>query len=171
MWSNYEGSEAWRMGAQLQVPVEITQLSFGPALRESIRQNQRYALLIYQFLQGLVERRMSPKSLDGPIGIARLSGEAAKEGATAFLSLMAMVSLNLAVVNLLPIPLLDGGGILMLLIEMLMQRDLSLRVREKVAQLGLVFLMMVVVFVIYNDISKILPEGTPSPPPAETKVN
>ncbi len=170
MWSNYQGSEAWRIGASLQTPYEITQLPFGGALRESIRQNRQYGMLLYQFLQGIVERRMSPKSLDGPIGIARLSGEAAKEGPTAYLSLMAMVSLNLAVVNMLPIPLLDGGGILMLLIEMLMQRDMSLRVREKVAQLGLVFLMVVVVFVIYNDISKILPTGRSSPP-VETQGN
>ena len=73
--------------------------------------------------------------------------------------LMAAVSLNLAVVNLLPIPLLDGGGILMLLIEMLMQRDLSLRVKEGIVKVGFAFLMMVIVFVIYNDISKILPGG------------
>jgi regulator of sigma E protease len=169
-WVDYQGSSAWRIGAALQPRYEVVQLPLAAALRESLRQNKQYALVIYQFLQGLVERRMSPKSLDGPIGIARLSGEAAREGAQAFLGLMAMVSLNLAIVNLLPIPLLDGGGILMLLIEMLMQRDMSLRVREKVAQLGLVFLMVVVVFVIYNDISKILPSRT-TPAPADTRVN
>jgi regulator of sigma E protease len=70
---------------------------------------------------------------------------------------MAMVSLNLAVFNLLPIPILDGGLILMLLVEMLMRRDLSLQVKEAVFKLGMVFLMVVVVFVLYNDISKLLP--------------
>ena len=75
----------------------------------------------------------------------------------AFLGLMAMVSLNLAVFNLLPIPILDGGVILMLLVEMLMRRDLSLRVKETVFKLGFVFLMAVMVFVLYNDISKMLP--------------
>ena len=73
--------------------------------------------------------------------------------------LMAMVSLNLAIFNLLPIPILDGGVIVMLLIEMLMRRDLSLTVKEAVFKVGLVFIMMLVVFVIYNDISKILPPG------------
>ena len=170
MWSDYQGSAAWRIGASLQTPYEIVQLPFGDALRESVRQNKQYGMLLYRFLEGIAARRMSPKSLSGPIGIAQMSGEAAKEGATSFLNLMAAVSLNLAVVNMLPIPLLDGGGILMLLIEMLMQRDMSLRVREKVAQLGLVFLMVVVVFVIYNDISKILPSGTPSQP-VKTQVN
>jgi regulator of sigma E protease len=158
VFSNYEGSERWRIGAALQSPVEITKLPFGQALSESVKQNKQGASMLYKFLQGIVERRMSPKSLDGPIGIARLSGQAAREGATSFLNLMAMVSLNLAVVNMLPIPLLDGGGILMLLVEMLMRRDLSMKVKEAIVKLGFVFLMMVVVFVIYNDISKILPK-------------
>ena len=73
--------------------------------------------------------------------------------------LMSMVSLNLAIFNLLPIPILDGGVILMLLVEMTMQRDLSLRVKEGIVKVGFAFLMMVIVFVIYNDISKILPGG------------
>ena len=77
----------------------------------------------------------------------------------AFLGLMAMVSLNLAVFNLLPIPILDGGVILMLLVEMLMRRDLSMQVKEAVLKLGFVFLMVVVAFVLYSDISKILPPG------------
>ncbi len=117
------------------------------------------ASLIYQFLSGIVERRMSAKSLDGPIRIAQLSGELAREGPSAFISLMSMVSLNLAIFNLLPIPILDGGVILMLLIEMLMRRDLSLPVKEAVFKVGFVFIMMIVVFVLYNDISKILPAG------------
>ena len=73
-----------------------------------------------------------------------------------FIGLMAMVSLNLAIFNLLPIPILDGGLILMLLVEMFMRRDLSLQVKEAVLKVGMVFLMAVVVFVLYNDISKIL---------------
>jgi regulator of sigma E protease len=70
---------------------------------------------------------------------------------------MAAVSLNLAVFNLLPIPILDGGTILMLAIEMVMRRDLSLQLKENIFKLGFVFLMMVVAFVLYNDISKLLP--------------
>ncbi|MEO8099269.1 MAG: RIP metalloprotease RseP [Acidobacteriota bacterium] len=158
-WSKDDGTGRWRLGAALQSPVEITQLSFRDAFNESMRQNKQNALLLYKFLQSVVEQRMSPKSIDGPIGIAVLSGRAAKEGVVSFLGLMAMVSLNLAVVNLLPIPLLDGGGILMLLIEMLMQRDLSMRVKEGIVKVGFAFLMVVIVFVIFNDISKILPGG------------
>jgi regulator of sigma E protease len=116
-------------------------------------------MLIVQFLKGVVERRMSPKHLTGPIGIAQLSGEAAREGPSAFFMLMSMVSLNLAIFNLLPIPILDGGVILMLLVEMAMQRDLSLNVKEAVFKVGFVFIMVIVAFVIYNDISKMLPAG------------
>ena len=72
---------------------------------------------------------------------------------------MSMVSLNLAIFNLLPIPILDGGAILMLLIEMIMQRDMSLNVKEAVFKVGFVFIMVIVAFVIYNDISKMLPAG------------
>jgi regulator of sigma E protease len=147
----------WLIGVDLERPVITTQLAFVPALRESVEQNIKSASLIYQFLEGLIERRMSAKSIEGPIGIARLSGQAAREGPMAFIGLMAMVSLNLAVFNLLPIPILDGGLILLLLVEMLMRRDLSLQVKEAVFKLGMVFLMMVVVFVLYNDISKLLP--------------
>jgi len=154
-----KGEKHWRIGASLQGPVEMVKLPFREAAVESWRQNQQNAMMIYRFLQSIVEQRMSARSIDGPIGIAVQSGKAAKEGATTFLNLMAAVSLNLAVVNLLPIPLLDGGGILMLLIEMLMQRDLSMRVKEGIVKVGFAFLMMVIVFVIYNDISKILPGG------------
>ena len=157
--TNEKGAKHWRIGAELQSPVEMVALSFREAFGKSIDDNRQNAMMIYRFLQGIVEQRMSPKSIDGPIGIAVQSGRAAKQGAATFLNLMAAVSLNLAVVNLLPIPLLDGGGILMLFIEMLMQRDLSMRVKEGIVKVGFAFLMMVIVFVIYNDISKILPGG------------
>ncbi len=156
-YSAADGTGRWMIGVQLERPFVITKLSFGEALRESIDQNIKSASLIYQFLQGLIERRMSAKSIEGPIGIARLSGDAAREGPMAFVGLMAMVSLNLAVFNLLPIPILDGGLILLLLIEIIMRRDMSMQVKEAVLKLGMVFLMAVVVFVLYNDISKLLP--------------
>lgn len=144
----------WMIGVRLEPRYVITKLSFPDALSESVRQNTRSAGLIFGFVRGIVEQRMSPKSLEGPIRIGQLSGEAAREGVIPYISLMAMVSLNLAIFNLLPIPILDGGMILMLLIEMLMQRDLSLRVKETVLKFGFVFLMALVVFVLYNDITK-----------------
>jgi regulator of sigma E protease len=156
-FSDNDGQGRWMIGVQLERPYVMTKLPFPEAFRESVRHNVRNATLIYQFLQGIVERRMSPRSLEGPIRIAQLSGEAAREGPSAYVHLMAMVSLNLAIFNLLPIPILDGGLILMLFIEMVMRRDLSMQVKEAVFKVGMVFLMAVVVFVLYNDISKILP--------------
>jgi regulator of sigma E protease len=152
---NLDGSAKWMIGVQLEPRVVFVSLPLPQALAESVRQNAKSATLIYQFLRGIVERRMSPKSLEGPIRIAQLSGEAAREGPTAFFGLMSMVSLNLAIFNLLPIPILDGGVILLLLVEMFMRRDLSLRVKEAVFKLGFVFLMAVVAFVLYNDITKL----------------
>ena len=155
------GPARWVVGLNVGRHLNIitTRLSFPDALSESIQQNIKGASLIFKFLGGIIERRMSPKSLEGPIRIAQLSGEAAREGPSAFFMLMSMVSLNLAIFNLLPIPILDGGGIMLLLVEMLLRRDLSLQVKEAVFKVGFVFLMLVVVFVIYNDISKILPAG------------
>ncbi len=147
----------WLLGVQLTPRVTFVALGFGDALNESIKQNKRDAGLILQLLRGIVERRTSGKTLSGPIGIARMSAEAARDGAPTFIWLMSQVSLNLAIFNLLPIPILDGGTILMLLIEMLLRRDLSMQLKETIFKLGFVFLMMVVAFVLYNDISKILP--------------
>jgi regulator of sigma E protease len=159
--TNLDGQERWMIGVQLEPRVIITSLPFPQALAESVRRNVKSATVIYSFLRGIVERRMSvsAKSLEGPIRIAQLSGDAAREGPFAFFDLMAMVSLNLAIFNLLPIPILDGGVILLLLVEMIMRRDLSLSVKEAVFKLGFVFLMVLVVFVVYNDLSKILQAG------------
>jgi regulator of sigma E protease len=155
--SDSGGQQVWMIGVALAPRVVYVQLPFVGALQESVNQNVKGATLIYQFLRAIAERRSSAKSLEGPIGIAQLSGEAAREGPFAFISLMATVSLNLAIFNLLPIPILDGGMLLLLLIEIVIRHDLSLHLKETVFKLGFVFLMMVVAFVIYNDISKILP--------------
>lgn len=159
VFASLDGPARWMIGVSLESRLIITRLSLPEALRESVVQNIRGASLIYQFLRGIIERRMSAKTLQGPIGIARVSGEAAREGPSAFLAWMAIVSLQLAIFNLLPIPVLDGGVIMLLLVEMVMRRDLSLAVKEAVFKLGFVFLMAVVVFALYNDISKMLPAG------------
>jgi regulator of sigma E protease len=154
-----EGVKAWLIGVHLQPRVEYLQLSFLDALRESTDRNLKGVTLIYDLLIGIVEQRMSPKTLEGPLRIAEMSGEAARAGVDSYIELMAGVSLNLAVLNLLPIPILDGGVILLLLIEMLFRRELSLQFKENVMKFGFVFLVALVVFVLYNDITKILARG------------
>lgn len=157
--TDMEGETRYMIGVGLRHKFVFTKLALPEALVESVRQNLKYTTLIYQLLQGIIEQRMSAKSLEGPVRIAQLSGDAARQGPFAYIGLMAMISLNLAVFNLLPIPILDGGMILMLLVEMVMGRDLSMPVKETVRKLGFVFLMMLVVFVLYNDLTKVLPSG------------
>jgi regulator of sigma E protease len=151
-----EGETRYMIGVSMESPVEYVSLPFTQALMEAVETNIRTTVLIGKMIVGIVEQRMSAKSLEGPIRIAQISGDAARQGPLQFLSLMAMVSLNLAIFNLLPIPVLDGGLILVLLIEMVMRRDMSLAVKETVFKVGFVFLMMVVVFVLYNDLTKVL---------------
>ena len=161
VYTSVDGPARWMIGVipQQKLRFITTQLSFPAALKESVETNSKGALLIVQFLKGMLERRMSPKNLTGPIGIGTMAGAAAREGPAEFFQLMCMVSLNLAIFNLLPIPILDGGVILMLLVEMMMQRDLSLNVKEAVFKVGFVCIMVIVAFALYNDISKILPAG------------
>lgn len=149
------GTKEWMIGVTLEAKISFVSLPFPQALSESVHENAKSAAFIYELLRGIAERRMSPKSVLGPIKIVQVSGEEAREGPIAYLSLMAALSLNLAIVNLLPIPILDGGTIVMLLVEMFMRRDLSLQVKEAALRLGFVFIMALVAFVIYNDISKL----------------
>lgn len=154
-----EGQQRWMIGVSMEPKYEVVKLPFPQAVVEASRTSLQNAKLIFKVLEGVVERRMSPRSFGGPVRIAQMSGEAAREGPAPFIGLMAAISINLAVLNLLPIPIMDGGVILMLLIEMLLRRDVDLKVKEAVIKVGFVFLMVVLVFAIYNDISKILPPG------------
>jgi regulator of sigma E protease len=156
-----DGPERWMIGvkAGTKIPFKTTKLSLPAALSESLHENGKNALLMEKVLQGMMERRMSTKNLSGPIALIKESGMAAEMGPAVYLGLMAMVSLQLAIFNLLPIPVLDGGTILMLLVEMTMRRDLSLNVKELVFKVGFVCIIMLVAFVIYNDLSRLLPSG------------
>ncbi len=151
------GRDIWRIGVDLKDDMIEKRLPFPDALRHSLQTNRKFAVLIFDLVGKMFERKVSPRSLEGPIGIARLSGEAARQGLPELIGLMAMISLNLGIFNLFPIPLLDGGMILLLLIEGLLRRDLSLQVKEKIVHVGFLFLVLIAVFVIYNDIVKSLP--------------
>ncbi len=162
VYAKLDGPPArWMIGVTQQQKLHLinTRLSLPDALRESISENSKGALLFAHVIEGIIRRSVSARIITGPIGIAQLSGDAAREGPSAFIVLMAMVSLQLAILNLLPIPIFDGFSILTLLVEMVMQRDLSLNVREALFRVGFVFIMMLLAFVIYNDISKLLPPG------------
>jgi regulator of sigma E protease len=134
-------------------------VSFTPspieAIGMSVRRNIEMSGLILNMLKDLVTGEASPKQLMGPVGIAQLSGEAAQEDWIALFTLMASISLNLGLLNLMPIPILDGGHIFIMAIETISRRDFSLAVKEKMLFVGFVLLMTLMVTVIYNDLTRI----------------
>ena len=113
--------------------------------------------MIFQVLGKLVTGKLSMKSVEGPIGIIHVAGQSYEAGFAQLLMLMAMISLNLGVMNLLPIPILDGGVMLLLIVEGLMGHDLSLAMKERIVQFGFVFLVLLTAVVLYNDVVKLLP--------------
>ena len=132
----------------------VRRVKLGPlaAVEQSLADNWRFAGLLFEVLQRLFSGRASLNTLEGPIGITVLSGQAARLGLGSLVSLMAIISMNLGVLNLLPIPILDGGHITMLGIEGALRRDLSLRLKERVIQVGFMLLMLLFAVVMYNDI-------------------
>jgi regulator of sigma E protease len=105
----------------------------------------------------LFSGRVSVKQLQSVVGISRAAGEAVRKGPQAVISLMVLISVNLGILNLLPIPILDGGNILLLAIEGGLRRDLSLAFKERFVQVGLVFLLVLFAYVMYNDVVRLLP--------------
>ena len=129
--------------------------TLGEAFNLSVKQNWEWTTLIMTTLKGLFTRETPMKQLMGPIGIAEMSGNAAETGWIQLFTLMAMISLNLGLLNLMPIPVLDGGHILILALEGVSRRDFSMRVKEKMLMVGFVLLLTLMVTVIYNDLTRV----------------
>ena len=125
------------------------------AFKLSAQKNVAMAGMIGQTVWGLLTRQLSPKQLMGPIAIAQVSGESAQLGWLALAGLMVSLSLNLGLLNLMPIPMLDGGHIFIMALEGIARRDFSVRVKEKMLLAGFVVLMMLMVTVIYNDLARL----------------
>src|SRR5262245_30926522 len=151
------------IGIGLQYPSVHIKLGPAAALQKSIESNKENAVLIFQVIGRLVKREASVKQLDGPISIISYSGQAYQAGFVTLFTFMALISLNLGILNIMPIPILDGGVILLLIIESLLGRDLSLRMKERIVQASVVFILMVMVIVLYNDVVKLLPPAQPGP--------
>jgi regulator of sigma E protease len=126
--------------------------SFFGAAQQSWDQNISISGKILQFVGGLFTGRLSLRDAAGPVGIVKISVQAAKLGMVEFITFMAFLSINLGILNLLPIPILDGGHVLMLAIEGSLRRDLSVAVKERFLTAGLIFLLAVIGFVTYFDI-------------------
>jgi regulator of sigma E protease len=151
------------IGIDVPFPSVHVKLGVIGALEKSLEINKENAVLIFQVIGRLIKRQASLRQLDGPVGIVAVSGQAYEAGFATLLTFMAVISLNLGILNILPIPILDGGVILLLVIESLMGRDLSLRMKERIVQASFVFLLMLTVIVLYNDVVKLLPPGQPAP--------
>jgi regulator of sigma E protease len=145
-----------RMGATIRA-FETRTVEPGPwqAVKLSFARNWEWGTQIVQTLAGLFTRETQLNQLMGPVAIADLSGSAAHAGWIELFSLMAMISLNLGLLNLMPIPVLDGGHIFILALEGLARRDFSMKVKEKMLLGGFVVLLMLMTTVIYNDLMRI----------------
>jgi regulator of sigma E protease len=151
------GEKRYRLGFGAE-RFTVGKLPFWKAFDESIAQNKKYSLLIVDMVRKMLRNEASVKQMEGPIGIARAAGQVAQQpGWPIKLGFLAAISLNLGIFNLLPIPILDGGLILLLLIETVLRRDISVRIKERIYQTAFVFLVLFAVVVIYNDIMKVMP--------------
>jgi regulator of sigma E protease len=146
---------SWAVG--IGISDQLTHLDPGvfEALKLSVEQNWDTTQEIFRTLAGLFTGETSPRQLMGPVGIASVSGESAQAGIIPLLGLLASLSLNLGLLNLMPIPVLDGGHILILLLEGVARRDFSIRVKERMLVAGFVLLMLLMVTVIYNDLTRV----------------
>lgn len=143
-----------------QVPKSITK-KYGlfSAIAQSVKQNIELTFLIGNFIKDLVTGEASTRQLGGPIEIANFSYAALRMGFMAMISWIALISLQLGIINLVPIPVLDGGQILVLALEGLFRRDFSPRVKQFVIKVGFAIFIVLITFVILNDIQKRLPDG------------
>jgi regulator of sigma E protease len=141
----------------ITIAEELQTIHPGPfgAVKLSLQRNVQFGGLIFQTLGGLFTRETSPKQLMGPVAIAQLSGDYAAAGWMALATFMASLSLNLGLLNLLPIPVLDGGHLFIMSIEGLARRDFSMKMKERMMMAGFAVLMLLMVTVIYNDLTRL----------------
>ncbi len=136
-------------------------VTLGPAaaLCEGVRFTGELTRLVVVTLVNLVRGKVSAKALSGPITIIQASGESLRAGVSSYLYLLSFISINLAIINLLPVPILDGGHLLFFAIEAVIRRPVTGKVREVAVQAGLLFIVFLMGLVIYNDLSRIITHG------------
>jgi regulator of sigma E protease len=150
------GTPSYRLGfAAIPPPVVTTKQPMGLALKTGWKDFTKSSMLVFDVIGGMFKRQVSVRNLSGPVGIAQQVGLAQSMGSWTVLQLMAGISLNLGIFNLLPMPVLDGGMILFLLIESVMRRDVNAEVKERIYQAAFVCILIFAAFVIFNDITKL----------------
>jgi len=126
------------------------------SIKKGVQRTWEITAMTFELLGRLIKREASADSIGGPIMIAQMSGQAAKAGISELLSLMGVLSLNLGIINLLPIPILDGGHIAFLIVEMILGRPISVKRRELAQKIGLAILIPLMILVFHNDIMRLL---------------
>jgi len=135
------------------------QFGFFAAIGHSVKENARMAFLVINFIKDLLTGEASTRQLGGPIEIASFSYAAFQMGFMTLMWWMAFISLQLGIINLFPIPMFDGGHVIVLAIEGLFRRDFSPKVKQVIMQIGFVFVVILFTFIILNDVVKRLPNG------------
>ena len=130
-------------------------LNFFQAISESVNQTYQITALTIKGVVKLFQGTVSPKTLGGPIMIAQMAGQQAKEGVVNLIFFIALISINLAILNFLPIPVLDGGHLLFFFIEAVKGSPVSVKVREISQQAGIFVLILLMIYVFYNDIARV----------------
>jgi regulator of sigma E protease len=147
---------AGKLRVGVETPVDHLPLTLGQAVAEGGRETLGVSTQIVRLVRGMFSGRVSTREIGGPIAIGSAAGQTAQLGLTPFLAFMATISVNLAVLNLLPIPVLDGGQFLFLLGEAVMRRPLSPKLRERLTFVGLVLIVLLMVLAFSNDIRRLL---------------
>jgi len=147
------------IGFNVRIATTKIQYGLGGAIKNSFQEAGRLLFLTFNAFKKIIQRKISVKSFSGPIEIARVSQQALESGFSNFFMLIAFISLQLGIVNLFPIPGLDGGHLLIFTIEAIIRRDLNQKLKMVLLYAGFAFLISLMVFIILNDIAKTLPNG------------
>jgi regulator of sigma E protease len=146
-----------RLGIPAPNPTTLKRLALPAAFAEAVRENVRMTRETFAVIGRMLSGRASVRQMSGPIDIARFSGEAARSGTVSFIWLLGVISLQLAIFNLLPIPVLDGGHLAVIGVESALRRNFSERTKERILNIGFWLIIMLVVVVLFNDIAKNFP--------------
>ncbi len=147
-----EDIQRYIIGISASGDVYTRELNLFQALTESLKQTYTIVELMVIIIGKLITGDISADTIGGPIMIAKMAGDQAKAGISNLIFFIALISVNLAIINLVPIPILDGGHLLFFLIELIKGRPVNLKVREVAQQIGLFIILLLVILVFYNDI-------------------
>ena len=151
------GETIYQVGVAVVDPTAYRRVSFVDGVRDALVTTGERTQETIGVVGKLFSGRVSVRQLRGAVGISRAAGEAVRKGPLAVISLMVLISVNLGILNLLPIPILDGGNILLLTMEGIRRRDFSLAFKERFVQVGFVFLLVLFAYVMYNDVMRMIP--------------